>query len=141
MPLHCPDSMTAIAGFFNEMTPAKLDRLGDLYGPAVTFSDPIQEALGLPQLKEVLAGRFRKLPDVAVRVSDAHGDDHTGFLLWTVSYRYRGVEHIIHGTSHFRFAPDGRISEQKDLWDPTAVLYGDVPVLGWMLRKIKSRAL
>ena len=140
MALHCPDSMTAIAGFYNEMTPAKLDRLGDLYGPGVSFSDPIQEAKGLPQLKEVLAGRFRKLEAVAIKVLDAHGDERTGFLLWSMSYRNRGEEHVIHGCSHFRFAQDGRISEQKDLWDASNVLYPDIPVLGWVMGKIKSRA-
>jgi hypothetical protein len=42
--------------------------------------------------------------------------------------------------SHFRFAPDGRICEQRDQWDASFVLYGEHPVLGWLMQKIKRRA-
>ena len=77
MALHCPDSMTAVADFYNEMTPAKLDRLGDIYGPGVEFHDPIHNASGLSQLREVLIYRFHHMAAVTVKVVDAHGDDRT----------------------------------------------------------------
>ena len=65
MALHCPDSMSAVADFFNKMTPSKLERLGDIYGPGVVFHDPIHDALGLSQLREVFANRLGEL--------DGHG--------------------------------------------------------------------
>lgn len=140
MALHCPDSMTAVADFFNEMTPAKLERLGDIYGPGVEFRDPIHDACGLPQLRLVLSNRFKEMTAVRVEVMDAHGDDRTGFLLWSVTYQHRSSERVIHGTSHFKFARDGRISEQHDHWDASFVLYGELPGLGWLMRMIKRRA-
>ena len=140
MALHCPDSMTAVVDFFNEMTPAKLERLGDIYGPGVAFQDPIHDARGLPQLRDVLANRFQKMASVRVQVVDAHGDDRTGFLLWTVTYQHRGNGRLIHGTSHFKFANDGRISEQRDHWDASLAVYGELPVLGWLMQIIKRRA-
>ena len=140
MALHCPDSMTAVADFYNEMTPAKLDRLGDIYGPGVEFHDPIHNASGLSQLREVLIYRFHHMAAVTVKVVDAHGDDRTGFLWWTVTYQHRGNGRVIHGTSHFKFANDGRIAEQRDHWDSAPVLFGELPLLGWLTRIIKQRA-
>lgn len=131
--------MTAVADFFNEMTPAKLARLGDIYGPGVTLYDPVHEARGLEQLREVLSNRFKKMDSVAINVMDAHGDDHTGFLLWTVKYQHQGVDRLIHGTSHFRFAADGRIAAQRDHWDASFALYGEYPMLGWLMKIIKRR--
>ncbi|MES2921881.1 MAG: nuclear transport factor 2 family protein [Verrucomicrobiota bacterium] len=140
MALHCPDSMSAVADFFNEMTPAKLERLGDIYGPGVEFHDPVHDAVGLSQLRDVLAHRFKEMTSARVKVMDAHGDDRTGFLLWTLTYQHLGAERVIHGTSHFKFAHDGRISAQRDHWDASFVLYGELPVLGWVMRIIKRRA-
>lgn len=140
MSLHCPDSMTAVAELFREMTPTKLERLGDIYSPGVEFHDPIHDATGLPQLRAVLTHRFRRMVGVSVKVMDAHGDERTGFLLWTVTYQHRGHERVIHGTSHFKFAHDGRISAQRDHWDASLVLYGSLPLLGWLMPIIKRRA-
>ena len=140
MALHCPDSMTAVADFFNEMTPAKLERLGDIYGPGIEFHDPIHDASGLSQLRGVLSNRFNQMTAVRLNVVDAHGDDRTGFLLWSATYQHRGSERVIHGTSHFKFAHDGRISAQHDHWDASFALYGELPVLGWVMRIIHRRA-
>jgi steroid Delta-isomerase len=140
MALHCPDSMTAVAGLYNNMTPAKLEQLGDIYGPGVEFRDPIHDATGLAQLRNVLAVRFKQLAGASVNVVDAHGDDRTGFLLWSVKYHHRGESREIHGTSHFKFANDGRISEQRDHWDASFVVYGELPVLGWLMKMVKRKA-
>jgi hypothetical protein len=140
MALHCPDTLTAVADLFMEMTPEKLSRLGDIYSPGIQFHDPIHEASGLDSLKLVLSKWFEKMPKVSFKVLDAHGDDLTGFLLWTMSYGPNDDERVIHGMSHFRFAPDGRIREQRDQWDASFVLYGEQPILGWLMHKIKRRA-
>ncbi len=132
--------MAAVADLFIEMTPAKLERLGDIYSPGIAFHDPIHDASGLAQLREVLSKWFKKMPRISFKVLDAHGDERTGFLLWNMKYQLRGNERVIHGSSHFRFAPDGRILEQRDQWDASFVLYGEHPTLAWLMRKIKLRA-
>lgn len=140
MNLHCPDTMAAVADLFVEMSPGKLERLGDIYSPGIAFYDPIHEVCGLTQLRVVLSKWFQKMPRISFKVLDAHADDRTGFFLWTMRYPQNGIERVIHGMSHFRFAPDGRICEQRDQWDPSFVLYGEHPVLGWLMQKIKRRA-
>ena len=132
--------MAAVADLFTEMSPKKLERLGDIYSPGIAFYDPIHQARGLTQLREVLSKWFEKMPKISFTVLDAHGDDRTGFLLWTMNYELRGTEQLIHGMSHFRFAADGRICEQRDQWDASFVLYGEHPVLGWLMQKIRLRA-
>jgi hypothetical protein len=137
MSLQCPDSLAAVAGFFNEMTPAKLEQMGDVYAPGVKFEDPINAAEGLAALKHVFEDLFKQLKDVHIVVKDAHGDERTGFLLWTMRYQFRGKDRVIRGTSHLRFAPDGRVIEQKDQWDASFVVYGEFPLIGWMMRGIR----
>lgn len=139
MALHCPDSMTAVVRLFNDLTPAKLDCLGDIYSPGIFFRDPVFEVRGLTLLRGVLSRRLEKIGGISVKLLDAHGDDHTGFLLWIMKYQHRGETHEIRGTSHFKFAADGRISEQQDHWDASFPIYGEYPPLGWLMRQIKQR--
>jgi len=139
MSLHCPDSLATMAGFFNGLSLAKLDSLGDVYSPAVTFQDPLHDTRGIAALRRVYEHTFQQLADISLTVLDAHGDDRTGFLLWTMRYQLRGHERTIAGTSHLKFAADGRVSVQRDFWDASFPVYGEIPLLGWALRAIRGR--
>jgi hypothetical protein len=137
MALHCPDSLASLAGFFNGLSLVKLDHLGDIYSPGVEFHDPIHQIRGLPALRRVYEQLFEQLAGVAVTVSDAHGDERTGFLLWTMRYQSAGVERVITGTSHVKFAPDGRVAAQHDHWDSAFMVHEQPPLIGWAVRGIK----
>ena len=139
MALHCSDSMAPVAGFFNALSQEKLDHLGDIYSPGVEFQDPLHQIHGLADLRKVYEHQLQQLQDVAVTVTDAHGDERTGFLLWTMRYQMRGKERVITGTSHLKFAPDGRVAQQHDHWDASFPVYGEFPLVGWVLRGIRRR--
>jgi steroid Delta-isomerase len=137
MALHCPDSLAPVAGFFNGFEPGKLDSLGDFYSPGVEFQDPLNHTRGLPALRRVYEHLFQQLSGIAMTVTDAHGDDRTGFLLWTMNYQFRGKSRSIVGTSHLCFAPDGRVATQTDHWDASFPVYGEFPLIGLTMRGIK----
>jgi steroid delta-isomerase len=139
MSLHCPDSMTAVAGFFNGLCAPKLDNLGDIYSPAVEFRDPLHQVRGVSALREVYEQILKARHDFSVTVTDAHGDERTGFLLWTMHYTKGGERRSIDGTSHLKFAADGRVAAQQDHWDASFAVYGEYPLLGWLMRRIKRR--
>ena len=137
MALHCPDSMVTMARFFNGLAPEKLDHLGDVYSPGVEFRDPMHQTRGLAELRRVYEHMFHQLKGVSVTVKDAHGDERTGFLLWTMTYQFRGGARTITGTSHLTFAPDGRVASQHDHWDASFPVYGEFPLIGLAMRGIK----
>jgi steroid Delta-isomerase len=137
MTLHCPEPLTPLARFFNGISMEKLDSLGDIYSPAVEFRDPLHQTRGLAALRGVFEHMFKQLKNVTVTVTDAHGDERTAFLLWTMSYDLRGRERVITGTSHVKFAADGRVASQNDHWDASFPVYGEFPLIGWSMRGIK----
>jgi steroid delta-isomerase len=134
---HCPDSLTTMVRFFNGLAPDKLDMLGDVYSPGIEFRDPLHQVKGLAAVRHVFGQMFRQLGDLTVKVTDAHGDERTGFLLWEMGYRFRGAERVITGTSHLRFAADGRVAAQTDHWDASFPVYGEFPMMGLAMRGIK----
>ena len=139
MAIHCPHALAPMVGFLDGLSLAQLEHLGDVYSPAVEFQDPLHQARGIAALRRVYENLFQQLANVAVAVTDAHGDERTGFLLWTMTYQLRGRQRIITGTSHLQFAADGRVMMERDFWDASGPVYGEVPLLGWVLRHIKRR--
>ena len=51
----------------------------------------------------------------------------------------QSIERRIHGSSHLRFAHDGRVAYHRDYWDAAEELYETLPLLGSLLRWIKRR--
>lgn len=137
MTFHHPDSMATIAAFLNGLAPEKLENLGDVYSPGVEFENPLHQTRGIAALRGVYGHLLQQFKDASMTVIDTHGDDRTGFLLWTMRYRFRGKERTISGTSHLKFAPDGRVLVQRDYWDASFPVYGEFPVMGWAMRGLK----
>lgn len=140
MALHCPQSMATMAGFFHDLSPAKLETLGDVYSPGIEFQDPLYKTHGLSALRAIYERMFTQLTDIRITVSDIHGDESTGFMLWTMCYIQRGRECSIKGASHLQFAPDGRIAAQHDFWDASFPVYGEAPLLGWAMRRFRKQS-
>jgi hypothetical protein len=45
----------------------------------------------------------------------------------------------IHGSTHLRFAADGRVGLHRDYWDPARELYEAVPLLGALMRWLRRK--
>ncbi len=73
-----------------------------------------------------------------VGIADTRG----AMLLWEFHFRARlsgrNREQLIRGVSHLRFAPDGKINYHRDYWDAAEELYMKLPLLGGLLRYLRS---
>jgi hypothetical protein len=54
--------------------------------------------------------------------------------------RFSDDEQCIRGASHVRFASDGRVAYHRDYWDAAEELYEKLPVVGSLMRWLKTRA-
>jgi hypothetical protein len=43
------------------------------------------------------------------------------------------------GSSHLRFDADGRIILHRDFWDTAEGFYERIPVLGWLIGRVRDR--
>ena len=139
MALHCPDPLVTVTGFFDGISPQKLETLADVYSPGVEFREPLHETRGIAALRGVYERLFQQLDDISIAVTDVHGDDSTGFLAWTMRYQLRGRPRVIQGTTYVKFAQDGRVAVQNDYWDASFPVYGEFPGIGWVMRWIRKR--
>ncbi len=139
-----PDARVArLVALYETLAPADLPGLRGVYADDARFKDPFNQVQGVAAIARIFSHMFRKLdvPRFQVITIVADGDDVV--LTWDFSFRTRGAGAAtlsIHGASHVRFNPQGRVVMHRDYWDAAEELYEKLPLLGALMRWLKRRA-
>lgn len=129
--------------FFEALQPADVQRMAALYTEDARFKDPFNAVQGLPAIQGIFEHMFVALEAPRFEIVDVIVQGDQCFLSWDFVFRmrrFRREEQRIHGSSHLRFAPDGRIALHRDYWDAAEELYEKLPLLGGLMRWLKRRA-
>jgi steroid delta-isomerase len=133
--------VTALVAFFEQLRAEDVAWMGRHYTEQAFFKDPFNEEHGLAGVQRVFAHMFESLDAPRFKVLDVLVQGRQCFLSWDFSFRLKGrtQQRRIHGSSHLRFAHDGRVAYHRDYWDAAEELYEKLPLLGSLLRWIKRR--
>lgn len=121
------------------LRPDNLDTLEDVFASDARFVDPFNDVRGIRAIRAVFAHGFAKWPRMRFVVCARAVDGERGLLRWRMSSGENETAWFIDGMSEVTFAVDGRIAAHLDYWDPAGQLYERVPLLGWLMRRIKRR--
>jgi steroid Delta-isomerase len=147
MPL--PDNTITVhvertARFFETLQPASVAQMGDYYTPDAYFKDPFNEVNGLAQVQRIFSHMYVALDNPHFVVTERVVQGTQCFLVWDFKFRFKrfdkSTEQTVRGTSHLRFAADGRINYHRDYWDAAEELYEKLPVVRSVMRWLKRRA-
>jgi len=132
-----------VRAFYEALAPADLDRLESIYAPDAYFRDPFNEVRGLPEIRRIFAQMFEHLDDCRFAFLDLVVDEGGALLTWDMTFRIRKLKpqelRTIHGATHLRFAPDGRVAYHRDYWDAAEELYAKLPLIGPVMRWLQRR--
>lgn len=131
-----------VVNWYEQLTPAALAQLDDVYALTARFKDPFNDVRGIVAIRDVFTHMFRRLDAPRFVVQRRLVDGAHAMLVWDFRFRFRGEahEHCIHGATHLQFGPDGRILLHRDYWDAAEELYEKLPFLGALMRWLKRRA-
>ena len=135
-------ALAAYARFFETLTPERLPALAALVTPDVRFKDPFNDVRGVDDMIRVLKTMYcHGTPSFAVL--DTAIGNQGAYLLWrfTNDPGKGGQPLVIVGMSAVRIAADGRIQEHIDHWDSGSQFYERIPILGWLIRRVKRRLI
>jgi steroid Delta-isomerase len=136
------DPRTArVVQLYETLTLASLDHLAQVYTENVQFKDPFNTTQGLAPLRKIFAHMFDALEAPRFVVSEAITQGDQAFLIWDFEFSRKGLPSPmrIHGSTHLRFAPDGRVMWHRDYWDAAEELYNKIPLLGGLFRWLQSK--
>ena len=114
--------------------------LPNIYSPLIEYEDPINKVQGLDHLHLVFEETLKIFSGIEIQVKETSSTDHTAFVRWLMTYRFRKKEYSIDGVTHLEFDSSGLICKHKDYWDASFPLYGAFPMLGSLMRAIKKMA-
>lgn len=126
--------------WYATLSPESLEALGTYYTEDAYFKDPFNEVRSREAILEIFRDMFETLEKPRFVVDDAINEGNKAFIIWQFNFGWRGKTMSIKGGSHLRFSADGRVEYHRDYWDAAEELYEKMPVLGWILRRLKSMA-
>jgi len=130
------------ARFFEELTPADLDRLDEWFSPRARFVDPFNDVCGVDAIRDVFEHMFRTCATVRFEVLECVSGDGVGYLRWRFHFRLRGDgsdRRPVDGVSRVELGGDGRVAAHEDFWDAAGGLYEQFPVIGALMRWLRNR--
>jgi len=131
--------------FWEQLTREKVAVIGEYYTGDAYFRDPFNEVRGIPELRRIFDRMFEQLHEPRFAILEVVEQGEGAFFVWDFTFRMKSYKpdlvQTIHGSSHVRFAPDGRVAYHRDYWDAANELYAKLPVIGalmrWLARKMK----
>lgn len=130
---------THIQHAFETLSPESLPTLMALYASDACFKDPFNDVQGVAPIEHIFKHMFHQVQAPQFKVTSVIASQDAVFMAWVFSFGAQHTRSQINGSTHFLLNADGKIIVHRDYWDAAQELYEHVPVLGWVLRRIRRR--
>lgn len=136
-------ALTKLQQFFVSLSPQSVLQLHDVYCADAYFKDPFNEVHDLAAIERIFSHMFVQVEAPRFVIHETLLQGESAFLVWDFRFRMRRwntAEQVVRGSSHIKFAADGKVAYHRDYWDVAEELYEKLPVLGGLMRVLKSAA-
>ena len=138
-----PDWLNEFTSVYQKLNTDNLVLLNSIYHQEITFIDPIHEIKGLDELQQYFQGLYQNLESCQFIISEVISQPNQAAIYWKMTYQHpklnKGNEVSVFGSSHLK-AKEGKVIYHRDFLDLGSMLYEQLPVLGKVIRLIKSKA-
>ena len=121
------EAVTRVITFFEQLSPAGVATIGQLYAPQARFKDPFNEVQGVPAIEAIFAHMFKALEQPRFVVTGRVVQGQQCFLTWDFLFAFKnfekGVTQTVRGASHLVLDAQGMVTQHRDYWDVAEELY------------------
>ena len=129
--------------YFQAMNKENVDSLKSLVTQDVYFRDPFNETKGAEPMLKVFQEIFVVAENPRFFDIESLSSGEQAYLKWRFSCYPKSFfskqELMIEGVSELRISDDGLIESHIDYWDAASQVYQKLPIIGFLLRFIRSR--
>jgi ketosteroid isomerase-like protein len=132
-----------VIDFFESISTDSVLTLTSIYTEDVWFKDPFNEVRGIEPVQRIFTHMFEQVDQPHFVITQSVLQDKHAFLTWDFLFRMRrfsAEEQCIRGATHLRFDTAGRVNYHRDYWDAAEELYEKLPLVGGLMRWLKTRA-
>lgn len=139
-------AMQRVVHFFEHLQPEDVKQIALLYTPDAQFKDPFNQVQGTPAIERIFSHMFEALDHPRFVITQQVQQDAQCFVTWDFLFSNprmsSGATQLIRGATHFVLREDAgvwRVAVHRDYWDAAEELYEKLPVVGGLMRWLKSR--
>jgi hypothetical protein len=128
--------------FFKNVTPESIrEKTQSLYAENVWFNDTLKTLRSRAAVEAYFLKTMDHVDLFQTEVNDVARSGGNFYVRWTMDIRFKGAKEPVRtiGVSLLRFDREGRAVFHQDFWDSGAGFYEHLPVLGGVMRWIKSK--
>ncbi len=130
-----------VCRYYQEFSIESLSELSAIYSTHAVFEDPIHEIQGLENITRYFKQTMTNVSYCRFKIEDVLEGDNQAFMTWQMTFLHpklnKGREVILPGSSHLKF--DEKIFYQRDYYDLGHMIYEQIPILGYIIEKLKNR--
>lgn len=116
--------------------------LDDVYADPLYFNDTFHTFRSRDALKSYFMG-LADQADTQVKFLDVQSSGNDAYVRWSMTIRFsvwwKDIDINSAGVSHVRFDDEGKIVMHHDYWDGVEGFYAHLPVIGSLLKSVRSR--
>lgn len=131
---------------YSDFAKADLSKLSEVYFEDASFRDPVHRLTGLKNIKDYFHNSSQGLLYCRFEFLDVTESSHQAWVRWRMDYAHQKLKggQALHldGASQLLFERREsfvKIIFHEDFYDMGAMLYEHVPVLKWLIKRLKNR--
>lgn len=128
--------------FYADINMESVEQLDQIYGSKVEFVDPVRRHQGLASLKNYFANLLGNVTHCRFDIQSIDSVDDRMYIVWSMHYGHPRVASghplSLQGTSFLKI-DGGKVVFQQDYYDMGAMLYEHLPIVGFVVQKLKDR--
>ncbi len=115
--------------------------LSEIYTNDVVFIDPVKEVNGLTDLTTYFEALYKSLSACHFTISNYTQNEENNSIEWVMRFQHKSIANNkpieLDGASFIEYK-NGKVCLHRDYYDLGAMLYEHIPVLGSVIRKVRS---
>jgi hypothetical protein len=131
-----------VSQVYQQLTKSNLHLLADVYHSDVVFEDAAHRLEGWDELENYFDALYTNVKRCDFTILEQQQSGESGFLTWKMALEHpklsKGEVVYVNGVTHLKFA-QGRVIYHRDYFDLGEMLYEHLPLLGSIIKTIKSR--
>jgi limonene-1,2-epoxide hydrolase len=128
---------------YENLSTDNLNLLSNVYHQEINFIDPIHQISGLNQLTDYFDGMYENIVSCKFSIHEVVNQEDSASIYWTMTYQHQKLKKsqpiIVEGSSLIKGSGD-KVVYHRDYLDLGAMIYEQLPVLGKVIKLIKTKA-
>jgi len=140
--INTPDWLCQFKNTYQNLSKNNLDSLSDIYHSDIAFEDPLHRVEGLKDFIAYFENLYTHVITCTFEINHTIHTSDEAAIYWEMHYQHpklnSGKNITVTGHSRLKMV-DNKIIYHRDYLDVGAMLYEHIPVVGSIVRFLKSR--